>query len=212
MLIPFAASALLAACGASDTGHDNVAGEVASGAENPANTPGEQQGAETGGSQQGTPTTDQALPPNTGAEPPEEPAIEEPVVGGLPIDPNADPAGGTALNLNELLTEENCATGWLPNGAEGPEAPEEKTCAATFRGICFTNDAKACECAGCGNDSCQIAESYPTQISCASIALGCNFIWFDACFETAEQACDAAGCAAGKCVIAESFPAQVRCE
>ncbi len=147
----------------------------------------------------------QELPTNGDANPGD--GVGEPDVGGLPVDPNADPAGGTSLNLNELLETENCKAGWLP---EDPES--EPDCNATYSNICFEKSEDACACAGCADDACLIAESDPAQVSCEVETLGCNFKWFDICYETAAEACEAAGCDEESCTILESFPAQVSCD
>lgn len=150
---------------------------------------------------------DQPLPPTTenGSSDPE-PGDGSPLGSPLPIDPAANPAGGTSLNLFELLETDECNAGWLPD-----DPPAGVTCAATFSGACFESDADACSCAGC-SDACNVAESFPTQISCSSVPLGgCDYQVFDACFDTAQAACEAAGCELEGCAILESYPAQVRC-
>ena len=84
-----------------------------------------------------------------------------PPAEGLPVDPNASgAAGGTALNLFELLEQDQCNTGWIDDEGETPG------CNAKFREVCFETNEEACECAGCGSDACLVAESFPTQISC----------------------------------------------
>ena len=130
------------------------------------------------------------------------PPVSEP----LPTDPNAA-AGGTSLNIEEMLKLPQCESGWL----SGDPKTDEK-CAATYNSICFETDEAACTCAGCAGDACAIAESYPTQISCSDNSLDCNFRVFDICYETAEEACEAAGCSVDTCIIAESYPAQPSCQ
>ena len=42
-----------------------------------------------------------------------------------------------------------------------------RECAAVAGYCCYESNAEACEAAGCSeNSGCQIAESYPTQVSC----------------------------------------------
>ena len=78
---------------------------------------------------------------------------------GLPID-SGNAAGGTMLNIFDLMETEPCLGSWINDEGETPN------CNAVFRGLCFESDEAACTCAGCGDDSCLIAESFPTQVSC----------------------------------------------
>jgi hypothetical protein len=54
-----------------------------------------------------------------------------------------------------------CASG---TAADSPAA----NCQIVARGLCFADAEAACACAGCGTDTCAIAESFPEQAFCPS--------------------------------------------
>ncbi|MEN9577715.1 MAG: hypothetical protein RJA70_724 [Pseudomonadota bacterium] len=196
LLAPLALGIFSAACGAPDDDNGSREDEVGQSSESPKNDE----------PKTSSPKNEEPAGQGDGATGSDGSPEPEPGVGELPVDPNADPFA-IHLNIDELLKQENCTTGWLPERTE-----TTRTCAAVYSQVCFESDAEACACAGCADDSCQVAESFPTQVSCEGGPAGCNFMWFDICFESAEEACDAAGCSLDKCKILESFPAQVSCD
>jgi hypothetical protein len=63
---------------------------------------------------------------------------------------------------SEAPSHDACNDGVAPAEAAAGE------CTITARGLCFSNHAAACACAGCGLDECAIAESFPEQAVCPS--------------------------------------------
>ena len=84
-----------------------------------------------------------------------------------PLGASEQPFSANAENGNadEANTESADASAACDEGVAPSEAPDG-FCQVTARGLCFDDSATACACAGCDNDSCLIAESFPAQAFC----------------------------------------------
>ena len=79
-----------------------------------------------------------------------------------PIGEAQQPISGDGSGESTDADDDACASGVAPAEAD------EGECTITARGLCFTSEAAACACGGCGLDECAIAESFPAQAFCPS--------------------------------------------
>lgn len=61
------------------------------------------------------------------------------------------------------VSDDPCGQGW-PLSERSSESTRE--CAAIYYDLCFESNKVACACAGCDIESCNILETYPTQVVC----------------------------------------------
>lgn len=77
---------------------------------------------------------------------------------------SADDTGDTRDEADDSSegTAAACGAGVAPSEAA------DGFCQVTAKGLCFDDAADACACAGCGRDTCLLAESFPAQAFCAN--------------------------------------------
>src|SRR5690349_641013 len=68
--------------------------------------------------------------------------------------------GDEATEGDDASNPAACELGTAPASADD--------CQAVAKGLCFSTAAAACACAGCSEDNCLVAESFPVQVSCQS--------------------------------------------